>query len=138
MCWQILIFNISRLNESYTSNRERKTDKEGEKIMCRKRKQIHKIRGEMRKSSKYVPRKRPESVLGTWLTRVLVCDAERDTSGGVGLLRALDVALTLVPVRLGGIAARGQISHCHSFFLLHLYTVNMFYHCYTNVKLDTI
>lgn len=70
----------------------------------------------MRESSKYVPRKHPDSVSGTWLTRVLVCDAERDTSGGVGLLRALDGALTFVPVRLGGIAARGQISRCYSFF----------------------
>jgi len=61
----------------------------------------------------HVPRKHPDSVSGTWLTRVLVCDAERDTSGGVGLLQALDGALTLVPVKLGGIAAIGQISRCN-------------------------
>lgn len=38
------IFYIFRLNESYASNRERKTDREGEKTMHRKRKQNHKIR----------------------------------------------------------------------------------------------
>lgn len=77
----------------------------------------------MRESSKYVPRKHPDSVSGTWLTRVLVCDAQSDTSGGVGLLRALDGALTLVVVRLGGIAARGQIYRCYSFVNVKLATV---------------
>lgn len=85
------------------------TDRDGEKKIHRKRKQRHKSQWNESENSKYVPRKHPESVLGTWLTRVPVCDAECDTSGGVSLLRASDVALTLVPVRLGGTAARPWI-----------------------------